>query len=716
MENPAVRSPLLLVLLALAALGAFAPGLTGDFVWDDSFLIPWNDYLRTAPLSRLLLRDFWWVSEPGIGASGLFRPVVKLGHLVCWHLFGRDTLGYHALNLALHLGCAFLLFSWLRRRVTAEARGALPPELAALAGALLFVLHPSRPESVTWISGGTDLWLGLFTLLALTAWDVLRWPWRGPATAAALVLALGSKETALVIPALLGAEAVLRHEGRERRHRLLEASAYQVLLGGLTWLRMQWVPLVERELPASFPATGLVERVLGTLGLYIQRALWPFPPSTVPAPFELPGGPFSVGSWVLGSGLALALVAGLVLARFRPAVRPWLADAFWFAVPLAPVLLFPISPKSMIADRLLYVPLIGLGALVARALVRLDRVPRAVRLGVLGGGIVLLVAFAGATARLSGMFQDGMTLRVYEYRLRPTLPSNVDDLVRELLSQNRYGLAQELALQRLELPSDADSRALAAATWAYTRIQTTRDTDPETLRALGRFLDALRDASQPTARLSLDGRELRVEVSPKARAAILTRRDLGHYGYYRALVFARTLELERAESLFRVVTEEAESWPAGWEAYVRSLAWQEKWDQALDTLQRAERRFGPEGWGPLRAMIQQGKAFQLRPPSDAAQAVAQRAALMSQLGLPARSYALLEGLGPEAKRQPEVIHATVQVYLSDKQFERARELLQWAQRAVPEHAQEFADALREVEGYAESELAHEAERNTLPEV
>jgi hypothetical protein len=162
--------------------------------------------------------------------------------------------------------------------------------------------------------------------------------------------------------------------------------------------------------------------------------------------------------------------------------------------------------------------------------------------------------------------------------------------------------------------------------------------------------------------------------------------------------------------------EESESWPVGWEYYVRSLAWQEKWEQALDTLQRAEHRFGPEGWAPLRSVIQQGQAFQRKPPSDEVQAMAQRAALMSQLGLPARAYALLEGLGPEAKRRPEVIHATVQAYLSDKQFERARELLQWARQAIPERTQEFTEALREVEGYAETELSHEAERNTLPEV
>lgn len=199
----------LTALLVAATLLVFGLGLPGQWVWDDHGLIVSNAYLRDlSHLPALLRADFWHISaasETGESLSRMYwRPVVTLAYALQFHAFGTSPLGYHAVNLALHLACTLLTFGLLRRRVgDGEARG----EVAALLGALVFAVHPSRPESVTWVSGSTDLWMTLLALLGNRVFDGPR-DRRGLGTGALLGLAILSKEAAVVVPALLTLETL----------------------------------------------------------------------------------------------------------------------------------------------------------------------------------------------------------------------------------------------------------------------------------------------------------------------------------------------------------------------------------------------------------------------------------------------------------------------------------------------------------------------------
>src|SRR5690606_17441148 len=101
----------------------------------------------------------------------LYRPVVTVALWTQVQAFGEGTFGYHAVSLALHLLCVFLACGWLRRR-----HGSLRREWALLFGLLVFAIHPGRPETVTWISGSTDLWMTAFVLLSARGIDREGWP------------------------------------------------------------------------------------------------------------------------------------------------------------------------------------------------------------------------------------------------------------------------------------------------------------------------------------------------------------------------------------------------------------------------------------------------------------------------------------------------------------------------------------------------------------
>ncbi|HEX5693292.1 MAG TPA: tetratricopeptide repeat protein [Arenimonas sp.] len=147
------------------------------------------------------VRDWatWWADVPG----GI-RPLLKLSFLLNWRS-GSGTPGFFAVNLALHLGNALLLWRigihLLTRLVPGQA--SLAARVAWLA-ALLFALHPVQAEAVTYLSGRSSPLMASFLLGSFLLW--LRRPgrpWPELAAGMAFLLALASRETAIVLPAVM---------------------------------------------------------------------------------------------------------------------------------------------------------------------------------------------------------------------------------------------------------------------------------------------------------------------------------------------------------------------------------------------------------------------------------------------------------------------------------------------------------------------------------
>lgn len=137
-------------------IGAFWQILPGWFLSDDFYLI-----------GRAAREGLYWTWGRGVGT--FFRPVTALTYVASYALWGFAPLGYHLSNVILHGTNAFLvtllclaLFR-LRPVFSGDAR-----PVAVLAG-IIFLLLPSHSESVSWISGRTDLLAAFFTLLALLA-------------------------------------------------------------------------------------------------------------------------------------------------------------------------------------------------------------------------------------------------------------------------------------------------------------------------------------------------------------------------------------------------------------------------------------------------------------------------------------------------------------------------------------------------------------------
>src|SRR5215831_2612731 len=153
----------LVLVLAVCALAPYANTLLNGFVYDDNTQVMNNPYIQNFHHLKEIFTTTVWSYVGTQGVTNYYRPIMTLGYLVCYHLFGPLAYGFHLANLVLHVAvvCAFFFVTWS----LLQDRG------AAFVSAAAFALHPIHSESVAWIAAVTDLELTLFYLL--TFWFFL---------------------------------------------------------------------------------------------------------------------------------------------------------------------------------------------------------------------------------------------------------------------------------------------------------------------------------------------------------------------------------------------------------------------------------------------------------------------------------------------------------------------------------------------------------------
>lgn len=186
-------------LLAVAVLLVYANSFRGAFVFDDEEAIHRNPYVTNPGTLEWL-----WRTPP---ASTLgCRPAAQWTFALNYATGGMAVAGYHAVNVAIHLGAAVTLFLLLRL-ILAETRwGRGDPEgawMSAVLAALWWAVHPLQTQAVTYICQRQESQASLLYLLAMLA--VFRRN-QAPSPRWAILavvccwLGLATKEIALSIP------------------------------------------------------------------------------------------------------------------------------------------------------------------------------------------------------------------------------------------------------------------------------------------------------------------------------------------------------------------------------------------------------------------------------------------------------------------------------------------------------------------------------------
>lgn len=157
-----VRAPRWLwVLIILVGVAAFWTCFQGVFVFDDV------DFVDDPSIRRL--------SDIGEVLRATRRPVANLTLAVNYAIGGFAPLGYHVVNLVIHLLAGLTLFGVIRRTLRLDrfaGRYDHGAEWLALTVALLWVIHPLQTQTVTYTIQRAESLMGLFYLL--TMYCVLR--------------------------------------------------------------------------------------------------------------------------------------------------------------------------------------------------------------------------------------------------------------------------------------------------------------------------------------------------------------------------------------------------------------------------------------------------------------------------------------------------------------------------------------------------------------
>jgi tetratricopeptide (TPR) repeat protein len=233
-STPAIRPVFAVLLILGAVLLAWSNSFTAPFEFDDNGSILGN------PTIQHLVPPVW-MRPPAAGETVSGRPVLNLSLALNYAMGGLDVRGYHAANLAIHLFAALTLFGIVRRTLALRSWSALGGDETrrtgfATAVALLWAVHPLQVESVTYVVQRAESLAGLLCLLTLYCFVRGMQAGKGWFALAflACLLGVGTKETAVVMPAILLLYDWVFGAGTWRGVWRARRGAHAALL--LTWL------------------------------------------------------------------------------------------------------------------------------------------------------------------------------------------------------------------------------------------------------------------------------------------------------------------------------------------------------------------------------------------------------------------------------------------------------------------------------------------------
>jgi protein O-mannosyl-transferase len=402
--QPRFLVPLTLVAVLALTAAVYVPALGFNFVgYDDPTYVVFNARVH---------EGLGWSTLAWAATSfdcGNWHPLTWLSHALDWRMYGDNAGGHHATSIGLHLVAVVLVFGALRALTGSAAVG--------LWTAAVFAVHPLNVQSVAWIAERKNVLAGLF--FAATLWAYVSYaarPRPGQYAFVTLLFALGltAKPAIVTLPVLLLVLDVWPL-GRLPRPATTPRAALSLVVEKLPWLalsalsslvtvRAQSQALAIEPLRLSPLSARLCVAVTGYWS-YLVKLLWPAHLAFFYPRPELPCSSLPVGT-AAGVFVAISMVAVLV-ARRRPYV---LVGWTWFVITLLPVIGLIQVGYQLIADRYVYVPMLGLLLATGCGASSFVATRPAARPWVAVAAAAIVLGFAGRAAAAVGAWRDSTTL------------------------------------------------------------------------------------------------------------------------------------------------------------------------------------------------------------------------------------------------------------------------------------------------------------------
>jgi protein O-mannosyl-transferase len=462
------RAPELLIFAALALITfiLFAPVRHHEFInYDDP------DYIIANPIVQrgVTWEGIHWAFTSSHSYN--WHPITWISHMSDVQFFGLNPGAHHLVSLFFHIANALLLF-WLLRKTT----NAIWP--SALVAAV-FAWHPLHVESVAWACERKDVLSTLFWLLTtifyvrfVNAFKVHNLRFKVEYALALVCFALGlmSKPMLVTLPFVLllldfwplgrapvfsvqcsvfsrarpkseyrtvNRDGALGQTRPTTRLLLLEKIPFFALTAASSVITF----LVQRKEGAvvnfeQLPLDARLANAIVSYVRYIGKTVWPTDLIIYNQPMS-----WSALQVTLAVVLILLFSAGAIfLARKQPFI---FVGWFWFIGTLVPVIGIVQVGAQAIADRYMYVPMIGLSIAIIWPLAEATRRSRFSKIALCGIAGVALTAFFFISSKQIRYWRNSETVFAHAVSVDPNNVVARVMLANSLLEQQQFNKAEE---------------------------------------------------------------------------------------------------------------------------------------------------------------------------------------------------------------------------------------------------------------------------------
>jgi len=408
-----IRKDHVIALAVILAVTLCVYGRTIGFeflaTWDDNVYITQNSAVKgfSLPNLKAAFSSFH---------VGNYAPVQIISYMFDYTMWGLNPAGFHLGNILLHAANGAILFLFMTRLNIST--------LAAATASIIFLAHPVQVETVAWVSERKNILALLFMLLSLHVWSVWRDRSSGPGkkrlyllSLVLFLLALLSKASIAIVFPLLLAAYTWSYDNSGRTGKIFTAILPHLALSALFSLIALYAQSAEFSGGREEQFKGIWPFTMPPVfAKYIGLVFWPHEllPSYLPVYRQ------NADATVILSVALLLLCAAAATLLIRAERRL----LFWFAgivVPLLPV--SQIIPfVTLMNDRYLYVPMIGVAGLAASCCDHFFPIAAGLKKTVAAGLIVGMIITLGVLSiRQTGIWKNDVVL--WEYLIQHSAPS-----------------------------------------------------------------------------------------------------------------------------------------------------------------------------------------------------------------------------------------------------------------------------------------------------
>jgi len=355
-EKSAERRKIVLLALALAiaTIVLYLPALRNGFVsLDDPDYVTQNGHVQQG----LTAASIKWAFGTENAVTN-WHPLTWLSHMLDVNLYGGRPYGHHLTNVLLQAADVALLFL-LFVAATGEA-------MKSAAVALLFAVHPMNVEAVAWVAERKTVLCMIFFLGASCSyiWYTKK-PSVGRYAVVVVLFALGLLSKVMVVTLPLALLVMdfwpLQRMKDERKGGFSWKVALKLGAEKLPLLAMSaaaslmtlYIHHQEHTLSSGFPTSWKVKNGTYSYLAYLGKFFWPV---RLGAFYPHPENSLS---WLV-VGIAAIVLIGISVTIWKFRERRYLvAGWIWYLATLFPMVGYVQSGRQGMADRYIYIPMIG---------------------------------------------------------------------------------------------------------------------------------------------------------------------------------------------------------------------------------------------------------------------------------------------------------------------------------------------------------------------